>query len=222
MTAIIGTRDVVASRLRQLPPLLRPLIGAVRWQPSMGAAAVAVLIVAWQADALHDQSEALRALRGVTVVLALGAAFLLDDPAAGTLEASPTSLAWRRAARLTAAVLLVGAPWSGSIMTAQLQGADLPVAGLTLELATMVTLALAGAAGLIRWADAREPGVLAVPLVAGIALALFQVPESWALLVHPGPAWVPAHQRWALLLGVAVVLLFLCNRDPATARRRRP
>ena len=44
-------------------------------------------------------------------------------------------------------------------------------------------------------ADAREPGVLVVRLVAGMALALFQVPERWALLVHPGPEWGPAHQR---------------------------
>ena len=211
--------SVARARLRQLPALLRPLVGALRWQPSIGAAALTALLIAWQADAMHDQSDALRALRGVTVVLALGAAFLLDDPAADTLAASPTSLAWRRSTRLAAATLLVGLPWTGAVLTAQIRGADLPVARLTLELAAMVTLALAGAAGLTRWADAREPGVLAVPLVAGMTLALFRVPERWALLVYPGPEWGPAHQRWALVLGLAVCLLLACNQDPARSSR---
>ena len=215
MSAPVQAPSVAGIRLRQLPPLVQPLVGALRWQPALGAAALAVLLVVWRAEAMHDPGAALQVLRGVTVLLALGAAFLLDDPAAGTLAASPTSLSWRRSVRLAAVVVLVGPPWALAVLTARARAGDVPVAGLTVELAALVAVALAAAAALARWADAREPGVLVVPLVVGAALAMTTVPARWALLVPPGPEWEPAHQRWALLAAAAVVVLALCTRDPA-------
>ena len=73
---------------------------------------------------------------------------------------------------------------------------------------------------LARWADAREPGIFAAPLTVGLVLAILRLPERWALLVGPGPAWDDAHQRWPVLLAVAALVLLACTRDPARGGRR--
>jgi fluoroquinolone transport system permease protein len=206
---------VAPVRLRQCPPLLRPLRDALRWQPVVGAAALAAVLLVWKAGDLEEPGTALMVLRGVAVLLALGAAFLLDDAAADTLASSPTSLAWRRTSYLLATAAFTGVPWAAALFTAQSLGAELPVAALTLEFGAVLGLALAAAAGLARWADAREPGVVAVPLTVGLVLASFRLPERWALMVGPGPAWEAAHQRWALVLAVALLVVAAATRDRA-------
>ncbi|MDP9429697.1 MAG: hypothetical protein M3Q47_12830 [Actinomycetota bacterium] len=84
-----------------------------------------------------------------------------------------------------------------------------------MEFGALLALSLAAAAGLARWADAREPGIVAVPLTVGLILASFRLPERWALLVGPGPGWEAAHQRWGLLLAVALVVVAISLRDLA-------
>jgi hypothetical protein len=205
---------VVAPRLQQMSVLLRPLRTAVRWQPLLGATVLVVVLLAVKADDLHQDGTALMVLRGVAALLALGAAFLIDDAAAVTLAASPTSLAWRRLHRLLVAAL-VTVPWTLAVLVVRSRGAETPVAGLTLELVTLVALALAAAGGITRWTGICEPGVLAAPLVCGLILASFQVPERWALLAWPGTEWEAAHQRWGVLLGAAVLVLAWCTCDPA-------
>ena len=207
--------SVAPARVRQVPPLVGPLRHALRWQPSAGAVVLAAALVAWKAGDLQDPGTALMTLRGVAVLLVLGAAFLLDDAAADTLACSPTSLAWRRSSYLLGIATLTGVPWALALGTAQSLGADLPVAALTLEFGALLALALAAAAGLARWADAREPGVLAVPLIVGLVLALFRLPERWALVVGPGPGWAAAHQRWALLLALGLLVVAASLRDLA-------
>jgi fluoroquinolone transport system permease protein len=206
---------VATARLRQFPPLLRPLRDALRWQPVVGATALAAVLLVWNAGDLDEAGTALMVLRGVAVLLALGAAFLLDDAAADTLACSPTSLAWRRTSCLLATAALTGVPWAAALFTTQSLGTELPVAALTLEFGALLGLALAAAAGLARWADAREPGVVAVPLTVGLVLASFRLPERWALMVGPGPAWAAAHQRWALLLAAALLVVAAATRDRA-------
>jgi len=207
--------SVAEVRVRQLPALLRPLIAAVRWQPSAGAATIAAVLLAVKADDLDEAGTALMVLRGVAAVLALGVAFLLDDAATGILTASPTSLAWRRSHRVAIVAAFVGVPWILAVLFVLSHGADLPVAGLTLELVTLLAVALAAAAGIARRGDVAEPGVLAAPLTVGIVLGTTRLPERWALLVGPGPSWEPAHQRWALLLAAAVLVFLHCIRDAA-------
>ena len=218
MSAGIPPAPVAGLRLRQLPLLARPYLAAVRWQPAAVAALGTAALVAWKADDLADAGTGILVLRGVAALLALGAAFLLDDAAADVLASSPTSLAWRRASRLLAGALLVGLPWVGALLTATARNDGLPVLALCLEFGALLALGLGAAAGLARWADAGEPGLLAAPLLAGLLLALLRLPERWALVVGPGPAWDPAHQRWAALLAAAALVLVLCMRDPAAGR----
>lgn len=209
---------VAGARLRQLPLLVRPYLGAVRWQPSLGAAGLAALLLAWKAGDLAEPGTGMMVLRGVAALLALGAAFLLDDAAADTLASSPTSLAWRRWSRLLVVAVLAGVPWVLGVAWVDPRAPGLPVAGLTVEFAALLALALVSAAGIARWTDTREPGIVAAPLTLGLMLAVARLPERWALLVGPGPAWEDAHQRWTLLAVAAVGLLLWCGRDPA----RRP
>ena len=219
MTASTPATSAAAVRLRQSAALVRPLAAAVRWQPLLGAAALAGALLAVKADDLGGNGTALAVLRGVAALLAVGAAFLLDDGATDTLAASPSTLAWRRHQRLVILAVLAGLTWVLSVLVVRTSGAAPPVGGLTLELAALLALALATAAGIMRWAQTCEPGVLAAPVVLGVILAMSRLPEGWALLVAPGPAWGPAHQRWAGLLALGVAVFALCNGDPARSRR---
>lgn len=215
MTASPLTPRATGVRLRQVPALVRPLACAVRWQPLVGAAALAAVLLVLKADDLGEQGTAVLVLRAVAALLAVGAAFLLDDGATDTLAASPSTLAWRRGHRLVMLVALAGVAWLLAVLAVRSQGADPPIAGLTLELAALLGLAIAVAAGITRWAHTAEPGPMAAPFVFGAILSATRLPERWAVVVGPGPAWEPAHQRWALLLAVSLVLLIACNRDPA-------
>ena len=220
MTASPLTPRATRVRLRQAPALVRPLACAARWQPLLGAAALAAVLLVLKADDLGQQGTAVLVLRAIAAVLAVGAAFLLDDRATDTLAASPSTLAWRRGQRLAILVLLAGAAWLGAVLVVRSQGADPPIAGLTLELAALLATALAVTAGIMRWAQTHEPGVLAAPAVFGGILAVSRLPEKWALLVSPGPAWDEAHQRWAILLALSVGVIAACNSDPARRRQR--
>ncbi len=218
-----GTRagtGIAAVRLRQVPVLLGPLASAVRWQPLLGAVGLAGLLLVLTAEDLDADGPAVLALRGVAALLALGAAFVLDDEAADTLASSPSTLAWRRSQRVVIVVALAGPAWALALLAVKWLGAEPPVAGLTLELAALLALSVACAAGIAHRGHPENSGVLATPLVVGIVLAAFRLPQKWALLVSPGPAWEAAHQRWAVLLTLSVAVVLLCNRDPAAADAR--
>lgn len=217
-TPAAASAGLATMRLRQLPPLLDPLRHAVRWQPSLGAAALAALLVGWKADDLDRAGTALMVLRGVAALLALGAGFLLDDAAASTLAASPTALLYRRSHRMALGLTCVGLPWAFALLAVRSRGTDLPLMGLTIELAAMVLLTLATCAVITHRADVPEPGVLVAPLIAGFLLAAFRMPERWALMVAPGPSWEAAHGRWAVLATAAILVLVQYSRDPARSR----
>lgn len=223
MSAAVTGGAITTARLRQLPLLVRPYLAALRWQPSVGAVVLAAVLVAWQTDDLADPGTGMTVLRGVAALLALGAAFLLDDAAADTLASSPTSLAWRRSSRLVVVALLAGVPWALAVAWVSARAEGLPVAGLTVEFAAVLAVSLAAAAGIARWTDNRDPGVLAAPVTLGLLLAITRLPQRWTLLAGPGPAWAAAHQRWAVVLAAAVLVLLWCNLDPArTPPVRRP
>ena len=210
------------SRLRQLSALRRPLAAAIRWQPMvLGTLLVAVLLAVKAPDVTSAESAVLW-LRVVAIVLASSACFVLDDDAAELLSPSPASLARRRTLRLGVAVGLVALPWAGSVLAVSMRPrVDVPVWGLTLELAALLAVGLAAAAAMDRWTGVPDPGVGASPLVFALALLAFRLPARWALYVPPGPAWDDAHLRWAALLGGASLVLAWSMRDPAARSARR-
>jgi len=206
---------------RQVIALARPLRSAIRWQPGVAAWGLVALLLVLKDQALEDPGSALLLLRAVGVVAVLGAAFVLDDEAATTLEASPATLAWRRFLRGMVAVALVAPPWAAAVWRLDTHGTRSPVTGLTLELVALLALALATAAAVTRWSGSTEPGVATTPVVFVVVLGAFQLPPRFALYGFPGPGWDDAHARWWGLLAAATLLLLWCGRDPAARRLLR-
>ena len=206
---------------RQVVALARPLGSAIRWRPGVAAWGLIALLLVLKDEALDDPGSALLLLRAVAVIAVLGAAFVLDDEAAPTLEASPSTLAWRRSLRVVTAAVLVAVPWVAAWGRVGAHGTDAPWAGLTLELVVLLTLALATAAAVTRWSGSTYPGVATTTNTAGVVLGAFQLPPRVALYGFPGPGWDAAHARWWGLLAVATLLLLWCGRDPAARRLLR-
>lgn len=203
---------------RQVVALARPLRSAIRWQPGVAAWGLVGLLLVLKDAALEDPGSALLLLRAVGVVAVLGAAFVFDDEAAATVEASPSTLAWRRSLRVLTAGLLVSVPWAAATWRLEAHGTDTPWAGLTLEVGALLALALATAAAVSRWSAPIDPGVATTPVVFVVVLGAFQLPEKLALYGAPGTGWDAAHARWSVLLAAATLLLLWCCRDPAARR----
>lgn len=185
-------------------------------------AAAALVAGSWQA--LDHDSAAVLVLRGVAVLLATALAWTVDEPPAQLLDATPTPLRHRLAARLALCGALVVPAWLVAMATATSAGADVPVTMLTLELATLAVLGLTVPMALRRWWQNSEPALVTGPVLLGALLAAAHLPRSLVLL--PGspadPAWAAAHGRWALVLLVSAALLARALTDPATARVRTP
>ncbi|MFI1421841.1 ABC transporter [Streptomyces sp. NPDC020731] len=197
--------------------LLRPTVRTMPWR-AIGAAGTLGLLLAAAPGLMGDEATgwlALNALRASAVAFALGAAFVLDDPARHTTAAVPT----RRAVRHGLRVLLV-APVAAVWWTAALLLVPGPVrppaAGITLEAATVLALVLSGAALAIHRGDGTRPGQAVAALLLTLAvLGPLLTPGSWALFTAPDDArWAAAHDRWAVLLCAAVVVGAVCATEP--------
>ncbi|MEU5345036.1 ABC transporter [Streptomyces sp. NPDC020766] len=172
-----------------------------------GAAGLLLAAVPRLLSGAPDPWLGLLALRGAALVLALGLAFLLDDPARHITSAVPV----RRPLRVGLRVALA-APWAALCWTAAVflvpEEARPPVGALTLEAIAIAVFALAGAALVIRRSTVTEPGVaVSTWLLSTAAVAFLLLPDGWSLLVPPGdPRWTDTHERWAMLLAVATVV----------------
>jgi hypothetical protein len=189
------------------------LVRSVWWQPIVVAAVAAAVVL--RLARLDPAME--RFL--VALLLALGTALVLDDPAAATLAASPTTLWRRRRHRLALALVLVGVAWVALDRVAGHPGAALvPPGSATLVLGTLLGVVLASAA--LAGGDDRLGGAAAGPVLLGFVIVVAQLPERWSLLPVAGH-----ERRWGLVLAAAVLVLLAASRDPAArwppARRAR-
>ena len=185
-------------------------------------ACLALLALAWRA--LDDDGPALMVLRGVAVLLATALALAVDEPGAPMLDATPTTLAERLAARTALCAGAVVPVWLLALALPTARGADVPYAAVTLEALALAALGLAVPMALRRWWRVFEPALVTGPLLFGAMLAAGHLPRGLTLL--PGspldPAWDGAHARWALLLLAAGALVAAGAADPATATTRGP
>lgn len=206
---------------RQVLALLRPLRAAVRWPAGVVSWVLVAALLVLEDDALDEPGPALLLVRAAGVIAVLGAGFVLDDEAAGTLESSPSTLAWRRCLRILSAVVLVAVPWTFTLWRLDTHGTRLPVAGLTLEVAALLAVALATAAAVAARTGTTDPGVATTPAVFVLVLGAFQLPPTLSLYGGPGGGWGDAHARWAVLLAAAALVLLWLSRDPAARRPLR-
>jgi fluoroquinolone transport system permease protein len=206
-------------RSGQLTALVGATLRAVRWDVTATAGGLVVGLLLWKHAQLQQPASALWLVRGTALLLTLGALPLLDDAAARQVAAVPLPLAWRSAIRLAGFVALVFVP-----VSALAAGSGLPVAGLLLETAAIVLLSCAASLLMTRLTEHPEPSTIVSLGLLPLPGVLTLLPASVAMLVPEGPEWNAAHQRWAALVAIGVVVLALSLRDPsarAPGRRSR-
>ncbi|MET8098892.1 ABC transporter [Streptomyces sp. NPDC005236] len=162
----------------------------------------------------------LNLLRSSALALALGLAFLLDDPARHTTAAVPVRRPVRTGLRLGLVVPFTAVCWTAALFLVPAKGRP-PVGAITLEAAAVVVLALASALVAVRYSEAGEPGIaISAGLVGAFFAAALLLPERWELFVGPSdPHWDDAHRRWAGVLAVAA-LAGACSLAEPLRRRR--
>jgi hypothetical protein len=210
-------------QLRLVPALLVPTARAVGWGPPLAGfvLSLGLLALAVRPGLELPAGRLLLWLRLAMVVGALGCAFLLDDPSEPTTEAVAGSLLLRRALRVALLLPATAAWWAAALwrVRAVHPGLPLPVAALTLEAAALLAVTVALAAAGSRLAPERRGGVVAAPALLALTSAAFLLPARVALYAQPGSAaWDGAHQRWTLLLGLALAAFAAASRDPAHRR----
>ncbi len=179
----------------QLPYLCR----AVRWRPIIGAAAIASFLTR------TDVAPVL-----VVAVVAVGLSYVLDDPAAVILDATPTGRVRRRIPRMGLTVSLTAALWLVVVQPLWSLRSSSP-AGVPADLAVATLAAVVLAAAVVGGGVAAAPVGLAVGLVGG------QLPDPWSLVLEPGQS-----RNWVILLAVSAALVIRCSRDPAARRQLSP
>jgi hypothetical protein len=210
-------------QLRLVPALLVPTARAVGWAPPLAgfALSLGLLALAVRPGLELPAGRLVLWLRLAMTAGALGCAFLLDDPSEPTTEGVAGSLLLRRALRVALLLPVTAAWWAGVLwrVRAVHPGLPLPLAALTLEAAALLAVTVALAAAGSRLAPERRGGVVAAPALLALASAAFLLPARWTPYALPGgAAWDGAHQRWALLLGLALAAFAAASRDPAHRR----
>ncbi|MFC7387800.1 pectin acetylesterase-family hydrolase [Sphaerisporangium rhizosphaerae] len=213
---------------RTLLPLLRSTAHAIMWRPMLAGAALgpAILLVPEALTARLTGTHLTNLARIAAVCVALGAAFLLDDPATRSIPTVPTSRLARNLVRVTLAVPVVALWWLLGLGLAKTTGhhaatAHLPVGALTLEAATLLAAALALAAIAQRRTADGNTGVIAAPAVLLLAAVAWFLPHPVALILTPtDPYWTVSHYRWAAVLASVLVAFLWAGHE--RERRRVP
>ncbi|MEV3890678.1 ABC transporter [Streptomyces griseoincarnatus] len=215
-------RDV--ARRGALLQLVRPVARTVPWWALAAGGGLGLLAAALPRLSGGEVAPwaAVNALRAAALCFALGAAFLLDDPARQTTAAVPVRRVLRHTLRCALVLPPAAAWWTAAVLLVP-EEARPPVGDITLEAATALALALAGAAFAVRRRGAERPGqAVAAFLLVTAVLAPLLSPSEWALFTAPGdPRWADAHGHWTLLLGAALVAVAVCCVEPVRRRTLR-
>ncbi|MFI6484198.1 pectin acetylesterase-family hydrolase [Nonomuraea sp. NPDC050663] len=206
---------------KTLLPLLRSTAHAITWWPLLVGAALgpAILLVPEALSTRLTPTHLTTLTRIAAICVALGAGFVLDDPAARSTPAVPTQRLTRNLARLTLAVPVAILCWVLTLTLADAGDAPLPTGALTLEAATLLATALALAALAQRRNTDGNAGVIAAPAVLALAAAVWLLPYPVALALTPGdPSWTQSHHRWAAVLVAALIAFLWAGHEGSPAR----
>jgi hypothetical protein len=217
---------VPLTRLRLVGAMVRPAARSARWQPMLAAGALGGILAFVQtrdpcarsgAPPCLDPSARLTALRVAALLLAVGAAFLLDDPAEESTAHLPTPRWLVRALRVALALPAMALVWAATVRVALPPRPDpspYPVGALTLEAGALVAAGLAIAAAAAALVPEGLGGVAAGPVVLALVGAALLLPERFQPFVGPAhPRWRDAHEQWALAGAAALALLAWASRD---------
>jgi hypothetical protein len=213
----------IRRQLRLVPALLVPTARAVGWGAPLAAftLSLGLLALAARPGPALPADLLVRWLRITMTLGALGCAFLLDDPSEPTTEGVAGSLLLRRTLRVALLLPATTAWWIAALWRVRevQPRVPLPSAALTLEAVALLAVTIALAAAGSRLAPERRGGVVAAPALLAVVSAAFLLPSRVALYAQPASAaWAGAHQRWALLLALALAAFAAASRDPAHRR----
>jgi hypothetical protein len=191
---------------------------SITWGPLGVAAVLSMSIVA-----LRHGEPAAGPMQAAAILLASGAGFTLDDPAAEVLAPSPTPLSRRRSLRLFLVVPPLTLLWGLLLKWQQTDGGEEALA-LMLVFGGLVGLSLAitGVAGRTSWLPSRG-GVAGPPAILVLMFLSAAVPRRWRPLPLgdvPG-GWTQIYIRWACAAAAATIVLLMSSRDPAARILRR-
>jgi hypothetical protein len=163
-------------------------------------------------------------MQAAAILLAGGAGFTLDDPAAEILAASPAPLSRRRSLRLLVVVPPVTVLWGLLLGWQGTEGREESVALMLLFAGLMgLSLAVSGVAGRTSWMPGRG-GIAVPPAIFVLVFLSSAVPRQWRPLPFgdvPG-GWTQINIRWAAAAAVGTLVLFMSSRDPAARSLLRP
>ena len=214
--------------------LMRPTARAISWHPPVWASLLAVVYVAAEARTGYIDYR-ITVLRLAALLICMAAAFVFDDPTEETIGHVPTPLLMRRGLRIALLLPLVSTAWVVLVKVAgevpRLHGGPLPVADITLEVATLFMTALCASCLGARFTSDRLGGIVAAPVLLGLAALAMVLPGEQRMIVGSGdPRWADVHEWWRAGLALSILCFFLLNRStgspsPSTrvrASRRTP
>jgi len=194
----------------------RPMTMVVTWRPLALTIGVSICLVSLANR--HGMAMWL-AISGAAIAAAT--AYVLDDPAAVTVAASPTSLPIRRAQRVAVAAAGAGVGWAVVVAVAIRRSEMIGTTPATLDFAVLVAVSMAVSGAAITMGDRTDGGIAgAVGSLACFAAAAF-LPRWWWLPLPRYDAGGPgASVRVAALLAVATAVLAHTSRDPASLHEK--
>ena len=195
-----------------LPALTRAAIPAVTWAPILAACASTTALAVWTRVDQPDHPVA--ALRLGALLLAIGLAFAVEDPAADVTAPSPVPFRMRCLARFVGPIVATTFVWLTAVVAAPIGAEQRQV--LAADHLTVALIAAAVAVTAVRLGSTR-PGLVAGPTIFALVLA------SSRLAILPGDLDVPddvspvqpAIVRSALIATIAGLALAGSTRDPA-------
>ncbi|MEU5599612.1 hypothetical protein [Streptomyces sp. NPDC020298] len=221
---------------RPWPLLLRYALRSSRTTPLLVSGSVALLLIGVPAAVSGGLrlTDAVLLIRAGAVLLAVGTAFMLDDPAAATTEVVPVPRWVPRAVRAAIAVVSVTAAWTGVLVlgvraVAPAERDLLPGPGLALEAAGLLAAVLALAALGLRRTAGTGGGTLAAPgavlcVLVPVPIPLPTGPQAFAQPLSAD--WGPSRRLWAVLLcaaaGTLIALIGEPSASAATTKNHRP
>ncbi len=197
---------------------LRPTLAASRLWP----AAVTALLGCVPLLVAKEPEDVRQLLVLTSVITSFGVGFALDDPAAVTLDASPTVRRLRIATRVALLAVVVGAATAVQVAVAmnEAAGSTLPIGSWLVEHAAFVSLTLVACLIAQRTLPDHMGGAAAAPTSLFLVVAL----AAQSMLAEPLIGQFPGSPRfgnWWYVLGAAVLALGVLTRDPGARPWRR-
>jgi hypothetical protein len=161
-------------------------------------------------------------LRLALVALAAASAFILDEPAAAAVDATPIPLTRRTALRATALAVPVTI-WILGVLAVEQRTPSTPALALLVEGAGVIAVAVALAASLRRVGNDEPGDVIASVCGAAILAILLLNPLLVSVPVFPiAEGWAASSALWASLTLTSVVVTISVSRERLHRQRRHP